>query len=112
MGISGAGASAVAGIAKAQGFNVTGCDLEPVSPYSQGLKIPIKKGHSPSHLADVGMLILSPAVLKLDSKNKEVLWAKEQKIQILTWQEFQGKFPGLILPSPFFSPQWTDQRRT
>ena len=92
MGIAGAGASAIAGIAKEYGYQVTGCDLIPESPYTQHLRVNIKKGHNPAHVDDIDMLVVSPAVLKLDPSNQEVKKAKKLKIPILTWQEFQGKF--------------------
>src|SRR3989344_5652947 len=92
MGIAGAGAAAIAGIAKATGFEVTGCDLNTKSPYTQNLKIKIRSGHNPSHIEDIGMLVISPAVLKFNPKNQELKYAKEIQIPILTWQEFQGKF--------------------
>ena len=92
MGILGAGASAVAGIAKGYGYNVTGCDLISNSPYAKNLGVSIYKGHDPSHLKNVGMLILSPSVQKLDPYNREIEAAKKLKIPVLTWQEFQGKF--------------------
>ncbi len=92
MGIAGAGASAIAGIAQARGFEVTGCDLNPDSSYVKNLNIKIEKAHSPSHLKSVDMLVVSPAVLKLDPKNKELQHARMQKIPVLTWQEFQGRY--------------------
>jgi len=93
MGICGAGASAVAGIAQGLGYHVHGCDLEPKSSYVKNLKnIRIAKGHDKSHLENIGMLIYSPSVLKFDPKNSEVATAKRLKIPVLTWQEFQGRF--------------------
>lgn len=92
MGASGAGASAVAGIAQNFGYPVTGCDLNPKSAYTEKLSIKIFKGHRPSHLEGVDLLITSPAVQKLNPKNKEFKKAKSLKIPIISWQEFQGKF--------------------
>ena len=93
MGIAGAGAAAAAGIAKGYGFEVTGCDLKPDSAYIQNLKgIDIQKGHDPSHIASIGHLIISPAVISLDPQNPEIEAAKKEKIPISTWQEFQGKY--------------------
>lgn len=92
MGISGAGAAAVAGIAESFGYSVTGCDLGGNSSYTEGTNIKIQKGHSPSHLARADMLVISPAVTKLDPKNEEVIKAKEVGIPIMTWQEFQGQY--------------------
>ncbi|OGD92119.1 hypothetical protein A3E14_01800 [Candidatus Curtissbacteria bacterium RIFCSPHIGHO2_12_FULL_41_13] len=92
MGIAGAGASAVAGIAKAYGFEVTGCDIVPDSPYVKYLNIKIKKGHNPSHLKSIDMLVISPAVLKLNPDNQELSEARSKNIPTLTWQEFQGRY--------------------
>lgn len=90
MGASGAGASAVAGIAKEFGYNVTGCDINPDSSYTKNLKIKIEKNHSEKHLENISCLITSPAVLKLNDQNVELLQAKEKDIPALTWQEFLG----------------------
>lgn len=92
MGIAGAGAAAVAGIAKDYGYLVTGCDLVGDSPYTQNLKVALITGHHPQHLEGASMLVISPAVEKLDGKNPEIQIARERKIPILTWQEFQGKY--------------------
>ncbi|MEX2028346.1 MAG: sugar phosphate nucleotidyltransferase [Candidatus Curtissbacteria bacterium] len=92
MGIAGAGAAAVAGIAAAYGFDVSGCDKSPASAYSRGLNVKIENGHSPNHLKGIDMLVLSPAITKLDPKNPEVQYAKQLKLPILTWQQFQAEF--------------------
>ena len=92
MGIAGAGASAVAGIAKAYGFEVDGCDIVPDSLYVKNLNVKIRNGHNPSHLKSCDVLVVSPAVLKLDPNNEELREAKNKNIPILTWQEFQGKY--------------------
>lgn len=92
MGIAGAGAAAVAGIAKANGFEVSGCDINPDSAYSKNLGIKIKKGHSANHLSNIELLIISPAIIKLNPESPEILKAKKLKIPVLTWQEFQGKY--------------------
>lgn len=92
MGIAGAGAAAIAGIAKNYGFIVSGCDLVEHSTYLGNIDVAVQKGHSPAHLAEVDMLIISPAITKLNPKNEEVQQAKKLKIPVLTWQEFQGKY--------------------
>lgn len=110
MGIAGAGAAAVAGIAASSGYEVTGCDLNPDSPYlenpqkSQRVYLThigsgiashigrIEKGHSKDHTKDIDLLVISPAVEKMDPKNEELIAAKEKNILVMTWQEFQGKF--------------------
>ena len=92
MGILGAGASAVAGIAKGYGYDVTGCDLISDSPYAKNLGVPIYKDHDPSHLKNAGMLVISPSVFKFDPDNLEIQTAKKLQYPTLTWQEFQGRF--------------------
>lgn len=92
MGVAGAGAAGVAGIAKAYGFEVSGCDLNPQSAYTQNINLKIQKGHNAGHLKDIDILVISPAVTRLNPKNSELASAKELKIPIFTWQEFQGKY--------------------
>ena len=92
MGIAGAGASAVAQISQSYGYIVSGCDLNPDSSYTKNFPILIKKGHNPEHLLDTGMLIVSPAILKFDPDSPELNEARNRKIPILTWQQFQAKF--------------------
>lgn len=92
MGIAGSGASAVAQIANANGFIVSGCDLNTESAYTSNSSIKALKGHSLNHLDSIDMLIISPAILKLDPENSELIKAKESKIPVLTWQEFQGTY--------------------
>lgn len=92
MGIAGAGASAVAGIAGSYGFEVSGCDLNPDSAYSKNLGITIKNGHSPNHMEGIDLLVISPAVTRLNPNSPEIINAKKLKIPVLTWQQFQGKY--------------------
>lgn len=92
MGIAGAGASAVAGIASGYGYQVNGCDLIPKSSYTASLKIKVLKGHNPKHIKNISTLVVSPAILKYDPQNIEVSKAKKQKIPVISWQQFQGKF--------------------
>lgn len=91
MGIYGAGASAVAGIAKSYGFQVSGCDLQNYSAYSQNLNLKVEHGHNSGHLKNISVLITSPAILKFDSRNPEIKKAQDLKIPTITWQEFQGQ---------------------
>lgn len=92
MGIAGAGAAAVAGIAKEFGWLVDGCDIAPNSPYTKNLDINIKEGHNKSHIKNINMLIVSPAIEKTDPQNSELQNAKKLNIPVLTWQEFQGQY--------------------
>lgn len=93
MGIAGAGASAVAAIAKRQDYDVSGCDISPHSAYESNLKgIDVKKGHNADHLHNIGKLVISSAILKSDPENEEVAYAKKHKIPILLWERFQSQF--------------------
>ncbi|OGD88616.1 hypothetical protein A3J17_00425 [Candidatus Curtissbacteria bacterium RIFCSPLOWO2_02_FULL_40_11] len=92
MGMAGAGASAVAHIAKESGFDVSGCDLTPNSSYVKSSKLKIANGHGAAHVHNIAMLIVSPAVVKNNPNSEELKEAKKHDIPTLTWQEFQGKF--------------------
>lgn len=78
MGISGSGASAVAGLAQEMDYEVTGCDEE-------------KEGHNASHLQDIDLLCVSPSVIYLNNNNEEMKFARDNKIPIMTWQKFMGE---------------------
>lgn len=90
MGISGAGAAAIAGISQSLGYKVSGCDISPDSPYVDREKIKVFGGHKKAHIKDIACLVISPAIIKFDAHNKEIASAKENGIPVLTWQEFQG----------------------
>lgn len=94
MGIAGSGMSAAALIAQAQGYRVSGCDLEPEGYYSQPLKkhkIEIALGHSQEHLMGIDILVVSPAILEVTPHYPELIEAKKRKM-VMTWQEFMGKY--------------------
>ncbi|MBI2021976.1 UDP-N-acetylmuramate--L-alanine ligase [Candidatus Daviesbacteria bacterium] len=96
LGIGGSGTSAAAGIAQAQGYTVTGCDKDEVALSNEFASIFDKSilslGHSPDHLHNVDLLVITPAILSLDPNNEELKAAKEKKIKIMTWQQFMGRF--------------------
>lgn len=86
--------SAVASIALAYGFEVSGCDLVGPTIYTRSLEktgVKILKGHNDSHLKDVDILTVTPAVLDISFDHPELVEAQKRKI-VLTWQEFMGKF--------------------
>ena len=89
MGIGGSGMSAAAQIAKAQGFEVSGCDLQGATPYSHGLEV--TKGHDVSHLKNVDILAVTPAVYFQSAQHPELVEGKA-KGMVMTWQEFMGKY--------------------
>lgn len=90
MGISGAGAAAIAGISQSSGYKVSGCDISPDSPYVDTGKIKVSIGHNKDHIKNATCLILSPAIVKFDPNNGEIASAKENGVPVLSWQEFQG----------------------
>jgi len=95
LGIGGSGASAAAAIAQAQGFEVTGCDLEPNNEFTTEFSPnQLLKGHSASHMSSgkVDLLTVTPAIFSLDPNNPELLEAKKKNISILTWQQFVGEY--------------------
>src|SRR3989344_820504 len=97
LGIGGSGASAAASLAKAEGFEISGCDLNPHNEFTESFgKHLLSAGHSPSHISsgnsNIDMLIITPAILSQDPKNTELLEAKRSEVPILTWQQFLGKY--------------------
>src|SRR3989344_1625234 len=92
MGVRGAGASAIAQIAKKRGYAVDGCDLQKESSYDTNLKgIDIETGNGGSHITNISKLIISPAVLKFSPNSAEILESKKQKVEVITWQKFQSE---------------------
>ncbi len=94
MGIAGSGASAVAAIAQAEGFEVSGCDQTEVhNEFTAGFaNVRLIQGHSAEHIKDVDLLVISPAIPALDPDNPELKAAKSAGIPVLTWQGFMGKY--------------------
>lgn len=94
LGIGGSGTSAAAALAQAQGFEVTGCDLEPHNEFTTQFKSSqLLQGHSPSHIlsGNIDVLAVTPAIFSLDPNNPELSEAKKRNIPILTWQQFLGR---------------------
>ncbi len=99
LGIGGSGASGAAAIAEAQGFEVTGCDLQPHNEFTTQFKnSQLFQGHDPKHLAcnlkgyRTNILAVTPAIFSLDPDNPELVAAKEKNIPIITWQQFLGEY--------------------
>lgn len=92
MGIGGSGASAVAQIARGQGYGVSGCDLEEGSTTHRLRKdgIPVEIGHDPSHLKGVDVLAHTPAVFYQSQTHLEYTLAVKRKMA-MTWEEFMAK---------------------
>lgn len=93
LGIGGSGASAAAAIAQAQGYDVTGCDLSPQNEFTTTFEpSQLYTGHNPKHLENVDILAVTPAIFSLDPNNSELREARKRGTEILTWQEFLGKY--------------------
>ena len=84
MGVGGAGMSALAKLLKAQGLEVSGCDLK--EPHYDLENIPCQLGHSSEHIKTFkpDALILSSAV---SHDNEEVIEAKNNGVKILSRAE-------------------------
>jgi len=87
VGVGGSGIYGVSRLAEKMGYNVTGCDLEGSTAYAKN----IFRGHSVSHLKDVDLVIVSPAVFYQNAHHPEIVEAKKRGI-VITWQEFAGKY--------------------
>ena len=94
MGIGGSGMAPIAVIAKKSGFEVTGCDCNDKSYYSDALKssgIEIMRGHNCEHLEGVDILAVTPAVFDINPDHPEIIEGRKRNI-LMTWQEFMGKY--------------------
>lgn len=94
LGIGGSGVAAAAELAAQSGYEVTGCDINEETAYTEKLKkfhIKTFVGHSPEHLNKVDLLVITPALLFMNQHNKEIVEAKKT-MEIITWQEFLGKY--------------------
>ncbi|GMR13048.1 MAG: UDP-N-acetylmuramate--L-alanine ligase [Gemmatimonadota bacterium] len=82
MGVGGAGMCALAELVARQGGAVSGCDLKPGPTLDnlRALGLTVHEGHDPSHLADVGSLVVSAAV---PAAHPEVQAAKERGIPVM-----------------------------
>lgn len=70
--------SAVAQIAKAYGYDVSGCDQK-------------QEGHSIDHLNNIDILAVTPAIYYQNASHPEFIEAKKRNI-VMTWQEFMGNY--------------------
>lgn len=84
----------IAVIAKKSGFEVTGCDCNDTSYYSDALRssgIEIMRGHNCEHLEGVDILAVTPAVFDINPDHPEIIEGRKRNI-LMTWQEFMGKY--------------------
>jgi len=87
MGVGGSGMAGISFLASKMGYEVTGCDLEKSTAYSDKFF----HGHSPDHLKDIDLLVVTPAVYFQKVKDPELILGENRKI-VITWQEFLGKY--------------------
>ncbi len=96
IGINGSGLVGVACLAKENGFNISGCDLNKKGNYSkqlEDLNINVEVGQSPEHLNGIDKLVVSSAVFFKDKyKNiPEITEALKKGIEVTRWQDFLDK---------------------
>ena len=93
LGIAGAGASAAALHAKAQGAFVTGCDPGGPSPYTPALeaaRIPIEWNHNAAHIGvkpPPDRLAVTKALTAINPEHPELLAAVAAGIPVEPWQQ-------------------------
>lgn len=87
MGVGGSGMAGILLLASKMGYDVTGCDLEETTAYSNQSF----HGHSTDHLKGVDLLVVTPAVYFQKIKDPELVEGETRKI-VITWQEFLGKY--------------------
>lgn len=94
MGIGGSGITSVAQMALIEGTTCSGCEqtLSGATKWIASKGVSVVEGHSPDHLAGVDLLVISPAITKLDAQNPEVVAARERGIPVIEWQALLGAF--------------------
>lgn len=93
MGIGGSAISAVAILAKKEGYKVSGCDLETETQYLDKVKkagICVYKGHDPEHIKTKSLLVISPAIIYQSEKHPEYVKGKKRRC-VVTWDDFIGE---------------------
>lgn len=94
MGIGGSGITSVVQMALLEGATCTGCELtlSGATEWIEGKGVRVIEGHSPAHLEGVDALIITPAIVKLDQNNPEVVAARALGIPVIEWQALLGAF--------------------
>ena len=93
MAVGGTGMLALAGLLKAQGHEVTGCDLDlypPMSDYVTKYGIPTRTGFDPSHLRPRPDLVVIGNAIHVD--NAEAKAVLDEGIPYLSMAEAIGRF--------------------
>ena len=76
--------SGVAKLAEKMGYIVTGCDLEETTAYATNIFV----GHSPNHLKNADLLVISPAVLYQNPDNSELTEGQKRGIVMTPGKNF------------------------
>jgi len=94
MGIGGSGITSVAQMALLEGAICTGCEqsLSSATRWMEEKGVAVQEGHSPDHLEGVDILVITPAITKLDPHNVEVVAAHQRGIPVYEWQALLGAF--------------------
>lgn len=95
MGIRGSGASYVAVLAKAYGYDVEGSDQSPNSEFTNELNklnIQIYNDFKEEYLTGLSKLLYSPAVIESGEGGSLIKAAHQRGIETLSWQQFVGRF--------------------
>lgn len=90
VGIGGAGMSGIAEVLLDYDLEVSGCDLSPseVTERLESLGVSVYEGHSPEHLQDVDLVVISSAVAR---SNPEVEAAVKSNITVVRRAEMLGE---------------------
>lgn len=82
--------AALAALVKAEGDDVSGCDLYATARtrWLESLGIPVALGHDPSHVADADLAVVTPAVAR---DNPELLAAREVRFRGEMLAEIVGR---------------------
>ncbi|MGX8679952.1 MAG: UDP-N-acetylmuramate--L-alanine ligase [bacterium] len=94
MGIAGSGMAPIALLANSMGYEVSGCDLNEKSFYTDELKqhgISFAVGHDAAHVDDADIVTVTPAVFDYNPDHPELVEAKKQG-KLMTWQAFSGQY--------------------
>ena len=90
IGIGGAGMSGIAEVLLNDSLAVSGCDMaaSEVTERLAGLGVVVREGHSPEHLEDVDLVVISSAV---PADNPELVAARERNITVVRRAEMLGE---------------------
>ena len=90
VGIGGAGMSSIAEVLLDYDLEVSGCDVQEseTTRRLESLGVAIEIGHSPNHLHDVGLVVVSSAI---SDDNEEVVAARARYITVVRRAEMLGE---------------------